>query len=98
MGTKNTAAKRPLAPRQADVYRAILRSYAERGYAPSIRELMAELNIKSPNGVAGHLDNLQAKGWIELTAEHARSVVVPELRDAVRAAAGELEGRVEVRE
>lgn len=54
-----------LTPRQREVLQAILDYRAEKGYAPSIRELGRMLGISSLRGVTVHLTALEKKGWIE---------------------------------
>lgn len=54
-----------LTPRQREVLQAILDFRAEKGYAPSIRELGRMLGISSLRGVTVHLAALEKKGWIE---------------------------------
>jgi repressor LexA len=54
-----------LTPRQREVLQAILDYRAEKGYAPSIRELGKILGISSLRGVTVHLTALEKKGWIE---------------------------------
>lgn len=54
-----------LTARQREVLQAILDYRAEKGYAPSIRELGKMLGISSLRGVTVHLTALEKKGWIE---------------------------------
>jgi len=54
-----------LTERQRAIYEFILRFRKENGCSPSIPEIQREFGIRSPNGVAGHLKALQAKGWIQ---------------------------------
>ncbi len=54
-----------LTARQREVLQAILDYRAEKGYAPSIRELGKMLGISSLRGVTVHLAALEKKGWIE---------------------------------
>lgn len=49
---------------------------ARNGYSPTVREIMAKMGIKSPNGVVCHLKPLQKKGLIEWTEEKARSITI----------------------
>ena len=82
-------ARPPLTPGQRRVLLAVVRLTGERGYAPSIRDLMLELGIVSTNGVACHLRELARKGYVECDRFTARGVVVPELKAAVASAAAE---------
>ena len=54
-----------LTERQRAIYEFILRFRRENGCSPSIPEIQREFGIRSPNGVAGHLKALRAKGWIQ---------------------------------
>lgn len=93
MSHRNTPGK-PATDRQQEVYRAILTHFAETGRAPTIRDLMARLDIKSPNGIACHLKALAQRGLIQ-TAEHtARGIEVAAITGAVKATAERLMGDV----
>jgi SOS-response transcriptional repressor LexA len=46
----------------------------ENNYAPSYREIMAELGYKSVSTVAVHVDGLIAKGYLTKSDKSARSV------------------------
>jgi len=51
-------------PRLLEVVRAISRLTKRTGYAPTIRELAAELGIASTNGVGDHLDRARRLGLV----------------------------------
>ena len=53
-----------LTARQRSVLEFIIKSSDQNGFPPSIREIAAELEIKSLRGVTGHLDGLEKKGFI----------------------------------
>ncbi|MCX6345100.1 MAG: transcriptional repressor LexA [Armatimonadetes bacterium] len=53
-----------LTKRQRRVLETIEKSMADGNRPPSIHELMAKLDIASPNGIAKHLAALEAKGYI----------------------------------
>ena len=72
---KGTAGTAPLTARQAEVLGVLERSIHTRGYPPTIRELGAELGIRSPQGVSDHLAALERKGYIHRTAAQSRSCV-----------------------
>jgi repressor LexA len=57
--------------RQAEVLATIKRLIKERGYPPTVAELMAALDIASPTGVTCHLKALRAKG--KLTWQDGKS-------------------------
>lgn len=54
----------PLAPRQRDVLKAIRRLTKRLCYPPTIRELVDELGLASPNAIKVHLDPMRRKGWV----------------------------------
>jgi SOS-response transcriptional repressor LexA len=54
-----------LTPRQRAVVEAILASVSERGYPPTLREMMETFGLKSTNGIHDHLLALRRKGIIE---------------------------------
>ena len=56
---------RMLTARQREVLEVIGEYIAEKGYPPSIRDLMPRLGISSLRGVTIHLQALEKKGWIE---------------------------------
>ena len=62
---KNFTRNKPkdLTPRQHGVLRCMLVNWL-RGYIPTTRDLMLELNISSPNGVMGHVTALRRKGYV----------------------------------
>ena len=57
----------------------------ENGYAPTYREIQAELGLASVSAVAEHIDNLVSKGVLKRTEGTARSLEVLDYRheDAV---------------
>ena len=57
----------------------------ENGYAPTYREIQAEMGLSSVSAVAEHIDNLVAKGALKRVEGAARSLEVLDYRheDAV---------------
>ena len=57
----------------------------ENGYAPTYREIQAEMGLASVSAVAEHVDNLVAKGVLKKVEGEARSLEVLDWRhkDAV---------------
>jgi repressor LexA len=53
-----------LTKRQEEVYCLIREKIRERGYGPTVREIAAHFDIRSPNGVVCHLKALEKKGLI----------------------------------
>ena len=62
--------------RQLAVLRCIHRSSREHGYAPSIREIGAELEIASPKATHDHLKALEKKGFVTRTGQTSRAMVI----------------------
>jgi repressor LexA len=63
-----------LTPHQYAAFRLIYESARDKGYQPSIRELMRRLNINSPNGITGHLCALRRKGWLRGGKARSRAI------------------------
>jgi repressor LexA len=76
-----------LTQRQKEVYEFIREKIRNRGYGPTVREIGANFDISSPNGVMCHLKALEKKGLIVrepnmsraimLTTEHASNRGLP---------------------
>jgi repressor LexA len=76
-----------LTTRQKEVYEFIREKIRNRGYGPTVREIGAQFEISSPNGVMCHLKALEKKGLIVrepnmsraimLTTEHASNRGLP---------------------
>jgi SOS-response transcriptional repressor LexA len=54
----------PPTPRQAEALELIKKFQAEHGYAPTTRDMMALMGMKSPNAVMGHFKALEKRGLI----------------------------------
>lgn len=63
-----------LSARQAEVLDFITKN--ARLYGPTIREIAAALNIKSPNGVMCHIKALERKGRVRRNPKTARGLQV----------------------
>jgi repressor LexA len=63
-----------LTPRQRQVYEFIKANSAY--FGPAIREIASGLSIRSPNGVACHLNALERKGYISRRRGVARGIEV----------------------
>lgn len=63
----------PLTPRQHAIVEFIAEYVREHGYAPSLQEIGDEFTLKAP-AVHGHLERLQAKGWLTRTRHVRRSI------------------------
>lgn len=75
---------------QQRIYRFILESIRENGYAPSVREIGDAVGLRSPSTVHFHLKNLAELGYIEKGAFKGRAIV-PAGRGAAQEAAAEPE-------
>lgn len=64
-----------LTRRQTEVLQLILASFEGRGYAPTCRELMDEMGIRSTNGISDHLRILVRKGYLRRDYAEARGIV-----------------------
>lgn len=65
-----------LSKRQVEMLAAIRRLTAERGYAPTIRELASEVGVTTTNSVAQTLQMLRRKGWVTWEPMHSRTLRV----------------------
>lgn len=65
-----------LTARQQQVFDYIVEFRRNQGCSPSIPEMQRAFEFKSPNGVAAHLDALEAKGVIRRAARGSRQVEV----------------------
>lgn len=68
-----------LTERQAVMLVFIVRYMNHHGFAPTLREIGAELGIKSPNGVSDYLWAMRRKGFLSWTAGRHRSLRVLEV-------------------
>lgn len=55
-----------LTVRQEQILNYVRRYINANGYPPSFRDIMAETGLQSPSAVRYQLDELAAKGWLEL--------------------------------
>ncbi|MBI5085518.1 MAG: repressor LexA [Acidobacteria bacterium] len=65
-----------LTERQREIYDYIVAFRRGNGCSPSIPELQRHFGIRSPNGVAGHLHALEAKGIIRRAERGSRQIDV----------------------
>src|SRR5260370_40748921 len=63
-----------LTDRQRGIYEFIREKIEARGYGPTVREIGAAFDIKSPNGVMCHLKALGTKGFIIREGFSARAI------------------------
>lgn len=65
-----------LTERQAEILQFIERSVAERGYPPTMEEIVQAFGFASRNAARDHLLALARKGYVELTRNSARGIRV----------------------
>ncbi len=68
--------KKELTPPQKKLLKLIKRSIDVEGFAPTVRELLKELGVKSPRTISYHLDQLEKKGFIRRTSDSSRNIVL----------------------
>ena len=64
----------PLTVAQKELYDWIVEFLAEHGHAPSIRQMMEAMGLRSPAPIQSRLRYLQKKGWIEWQPGRARTL------------------------
>lgn len=65
---------RPLSKRQQTILSFIIDEIRSRGFAPTVREIVAHVGDKSPTSVHRHLKTLAARGYIVREANKSRSI------------------------
>lgn len=65
-----------LTPKQRQVLETIARMTEAMGYAPTVRELLAPLGVRSTNTVVGHIDALVSKGYLSRSTRLSRTMRV----------------------
>lgn len=73
-GLPEDAAESRLTERQRKILSCIRDSMADRGYAPSVREIGARVGLASASSVAYQLNQLQLKGFLRKDARRPRAV------------------------
>jgi SOS-response transcriptional repressor LexA len=68
--------QKPLTDRQREAFDIVVRHIRAEGRPPSIREVMCEMGMKSPNGAVNLLKPLAKKGWISTGGGRQRSIRV----------------------
>lgn len=73
-----------LTRRQVEVLQFIDDSTCEHGYPPTVREIGAHFDFRSPNGVVNHLVALTKKGYIQRTRlSRSITIIKPVPRDSM---------------
>lgn len=72
-----TASVAPLlSVRQCRILDFIRDHHTEHGYAPSLRDIGAQVGLASPSGVRYHIGELERMGWIRRAPGVARALIV----------------------
>lgn len=66
-----------LTQKQQQVYNFIVEFTSSNGYPPSIREICASVDLKSPSSVHAHIKSLQNGGYIQKDDRKTRALAVP---------------------
>lgn len=74
----SNSTKPALTPRQREIYEFLKDKIVNRGYGPTVREIGAHFDIKSPNGVMCHLKALEKKGLITRESHMSRAIQLTE--------------------
>ncbi len=72
------AKKNDLTQRQREIYDFLKEKIVTRGYGPTVREIGAAFDIRSPNGVMCHLKALEKKGLISRESHMSRAIQLTE--------------------
>lgn len=62
--------------KESDTLNVLVEYINQNGYAPSVREIMQILGLKSPSTVHRYLKRLQSKGFIERKENFSRAIRV----------------------
>lgn len=71
-----------LKPKELRVYQFIKERISQIGYAPSVREICADLNIKSTSTAQMYIDRLIEKGWLVRENGKSRTLKLTEEADS----------------
>lgn len=75
---------RPLTPPQEELYNWIVGFLRDHGHAPSIRQMMEAMGLRSPAPVQSRLQHLRKKGWILWQQGQARTLQLTRTLDAAQ--------------
>ncbi len=62
--------------KEKEIYHYICECMEKNGYAPSVRDICASLNIKSTSSVHGYLRRLEMKGYIKKSSGKSRALTI----------------------
>jgi len=66
--------QKPLSVRQQLIFDFIVDELHQRGYAPTVREIVHHVGDKSPTSVHRHLKTLESRGYLSRDANKSRSI------------------------
>src|SRR5258706_16013664 len=72
-----------LTSRQRAILEFITRTYKERGYPPSVREIGEAVGLQSPSSVHAQLATLADRGYLKKDPDRPRAIVVQMDHDGV---------------
>lgn len=75
LGRPKKTSDTPPTPRQQAIAEWVKQHILTQGYAPSVREIGAQFDISSPNGVTQHLKALERKGVMKRATNKKGRVV-----------------------
>jgi len=67
-----------LTPKQREIFEFIRNYKNEKGYSPTIKEIMEKFSFSSPTSVISHLIALEKKGYIERIKKISRGIIIKE--------------------
>ena len=70
------ANRKPLSARRRQILDAIVEHQRTHGYPPSIREIAADVGLKSPASVKAHIDVLGSAGYLRVDPTRPRAIEV----------------------
>ncbi len=76
-----------LKPKEQRVYDYLKEKISVQGYAPSVREICADLNIKSTSTAHMYIERLASKGLIDRAGGKSRAIIMPEIEQAKKVSA-----------
>src|SRR5690606_468495 len=85
-----TYTKDMLTERQQSILDYIMEYRREHGCSPSIPEMQRHFGIRSPNGIAGHLRALEAKGCVRRADRGSRRIDIVDAMQDLRAPIAEI--------
>ena len=68
--------RKPLTKRRRQILDTIVEHQRSHGYPPSMREIAAEVGLKSPASVKAHIDVLGAAGYLRVAPSRPRAIQV----------------------